>query len=63
MYNLKILLTIQGLVIGGDGLAHSDDELAEAVTVPNAADESEETVELMKRLLMKMKQQQRNHQQ
>ena len=26
-------------------LAHSDDELAEAVTVPNAADESEETVD------------------
>ena len=38
-------VTIQGLVIGGDGLAHSDDELAEAVTVPNAADESEETVD------------------
>ena len=40
-----IYVTIQGLVIGGDGLAHSDDELAEAVTVPNAADESEETVD------------------
>ena len=38
-------VTIQGLVIGGDSLAHSDDELAEAVTVPNAADESEETVD------------------
>ncbi|MDU2576274.1 MAG: hypothetical protein E7C91_01575 [Veillonella sp.] len=38
-------VTIQGLVIGGDGLAHSDDELAEAVTVPNTADESEETVD------------------
>ena len=45
MYNLKDSVTIQGLVIGGDGLAHSDDELAEAVTVPNAADESEETVD------------------
>ena len=27
-------------VIGGDGLAHSDDELAEAVTVPTANDDS-----------------------
>ena len=45
-------------------LAHSDDELAEAVTVPDAADESEEAVDTNeKRLLMKMKQQQRNQQQ
>lgn len=28
-------VSIQGLVIGGDGLAHSDDELADAVTVTN----------------------------
>ena len=35
-------VTIQGLVIGGDGLAHSDDELADAVTVPNATGETEE---------------------
>ena len=28
-------VSIQGLVIGGDGLAHSDDELADAVTVPS----------------------------
>lgn len=33
-------VSIQGLVIGGDGLAHSDDELAEAVTVPTANDDS-----------------------
>ena len=33
-------VSIQGLVIGGDGLAHSDDELAEAVTVPAANDDS-----------------------
>ena len=38
-------VTIQGLVIGGDGLAHSDDELADAVTVPNATGETEEYVE------------------
>ena len=38
-------VTIQGLVIGGDGLAHSDDELADAVTVPNTTGESEEYVE------------------
>ena len=33
-------VSIQGLVIGGDGLAHSDDELAEAVTVPATNDDS-----------------------
>lgn len=33
-------VSIQGLVIGGDGLAHSDDELAEAVTVPSTNDDS-----------------------
>ena len=38
-------VSIQGLVIGGDGLAHSDDELADAVTVPNTTGESEEYVE------------------
>lgn len=38
-------VTIQGLVIGGDGLAHSDNELADAVTVPNTTGESEEYVE------------------
>ena len=32
-------ISIQGLVIGGDGLAHSDDELADAVTVPNTDEE------------------------
>ena len=38
-------VSIQGLVIGGDGLAHSDNELADAVTVPNTTGESEEYVE------------------
>ena len=45
MYSHKTSVTIQGLVIGGDGLAHSDDELADAVTVPNATGETEEYVE------------------
>ena len=33
-------VTIQGLVIGGDGLAHSDDELANSVTVPHLTGET-----------------------
>lgn len=41
-------VTIQGLVIGGgDGLAHSDNELADAVTVANTTDESNDSVDNM----------------
>ncbi|MDY5481371.1 MAG: hypothetical protein SPG03_03140 [Veillonella caviae] len=36
-------VSIQGLVIGGDGLAHSDDELADAVTVTNISSTNNET--------------------